>query len=57
MEKALDRDVLWSMVVPALVVFALAFALVVVAYGFDSAAPGAHDAFHDFRHMIGMPCH
>ncbi|MEK6791797.1 MAG: CbtB domain-containing protein [Deltaproteobacteria bacterium] len=57
MEKVIDRDVLWSLAVPALVVVALAFALAVIAYGADSVVPGAHDAFHDFRHMIGMPCH
>ena len=34
----------------------MAFALVVIAYGMESIAPGAHDAFHNFRHAIGMPC-
>lgn len=57
MEKVLDRDVLWGVAAPALVVVALAFAMVMIAYGVDSVAPGAHDAFHDFRHMLGMPCH
>ncbi|MBI3582834.1 MAG: CbtB-domain containing protein [Nitrospinae bacterium] len=33
------------------------FAIVVIAYGMDSVIPGVHDAFHDFRHAIGIPCH
>ena len=43
--------------VPALVLAALAFAMVVIAFGMESVAPGVHDALHDFRHVIGMPCH
>jgi cobalt transporter subunit CbtB len=42
---------------PALIVVALAFAMVVIAYGIEPVAPGVHDVFHDFRHVIGMPCH
>ena len=44
-------------ILAALMVAATAFAMVVVAYGVDSIVPGAHDAFHDMRHAIGMPCH
>ncbi len=36
---------------------ATAFAMVIIFYGVDSIAQGAHDTFHDFRHAIGMPCH
>lgn len=43
--------------VPAVVLVALAFAMVVIAFGMESIAPGVHDALHDFRHVIGMPCH
>lgn len=43
--------------VPALVLVAIAFAMVVIAFGMESVAPGVHDAVHDFRHVIGMPCH
>lgn len=42
---------------PVLVIVGVAFAMVVIAYGMESVAPGVHDAFHDFRHVIGMPCH
>lgn len=48
---------LWRALLPALVIVGVAFAMVVIAYGMDSVAPGVHDAFHDFRHTIGMPCH
>jgi len=41
----------------ALMFAAAAFAMVVIVYGLDSVAPGAHDTFHDLRHAIGMPCH
>ncbi|GMT42277.1 MAG: hypothetical protein IEMM0002_0688 [bacterium] len=41
----------------ALALAGAAFAMVVVAYGMDSVAQGAHDVFHDFRHAIGFPCH
>ncbi|MEK7313854.1 MAG: CbtB domain-containing protein [Deltaproteobacteria bacterium] len=58
MEIGIEREknvfkALW----PAVIVVAMAFALVVIAYGMESIAPGAHDAFHNFRHAIGMPCH
>lgn len=43
--------------VPAVVLAALAVAMVTIAFGMDSIAPGVHDALHDFRHVIGMPCH
>lgn len=38
---------------------ALAMAVVmgIVVYGVDSAIPGVHDLFHDFRHSIGIACH
>lgn len=57
MERILEKDSFVNAVVPALAVAALAFAMVVIAYGMESVAPGVHDAFHDFRHVIGMPCH
>lgn len=38
-------------------VAATAFALVIISFGLDSVVPGAHDTFHDFRHVIGMACH
>ena len=39
------------------VILALSFATVVVAFGMDTIIMGAHDVFHDFRHVMGMPCH
>lgn len=42
-----------------LVIAALAVAILlgIVVYGVDSAIPGVHDLFHDFRHSIGIACH
>ncbi len=55
MERVLEKGkvALW----PALIIAGVAFSLVIIVYGVDSIAPGVHDAFHDFRHVIGMPCH
>ena len=45
-----------SFVISVLVVL-FAMALIVIIYGMDSLVPGVHDAYHDFRHTLGMPCH
>lgn len=57
MEKLFERDALVNTVLPVLALAATAFSLVVIAYGMESFASGVHDMFHDFRHVIGMPCH
>jgi len=57
MERILTREFFLDALLPALVVAVLAFGLVVVAYGMEGVAPGVHDLFHDFRHVLGMPCH
>ena len=58
MERILNRENgLLGTLLGALVIVGVAFAMVVIAYGMESVAPGVHDAFHDFRHTIGMPCH
>lgn len=58
MERVIkEEQSLWRALLPALIVVAVACAMVVIAYGMESVAPGVHDAFHDFRHTIGMPCH
>lgn len=58
MEKLLTKEgSVLTALVGAGVLVALAFAMVVIAYGVESVAPGVHDTFHDFRHIIGMPCH
>ncbi|HBO84930.1 MAG TPA: cobalt transporter [Deltaproteobacteria bacterium] len=41
----------------AVVLVAAAIIMTVVVYGVETVVPGVHDAFHDFRHVIGMPCH
>jgi len=51
--QSVKHKAIWA----ALAIAATAFAMVVIAYGIDSVAAGAHDAFHDLRHAIGMPCH
>jgi len=58
MEKIVRKEQeVWRALLPALVIVGVAFAMIVIAYGVESVAPGVHDAFHDFRHTIGMPCH
>lgn len=56
MERTLGVKGMLRFALP-LTLVAIAFTAVVVAYGMESVAPGVHDAFHDFRHVIGMPCH
>lgn len=58
MEQAVEQKqniskTLW----PALMVVGIVCLMIVIVYGMESIAPGVHDAFHDFRHAIGMPCH
>jgi hypothetical protein len=57
MERTEVKGTLLNTFLPAAIVVVIAFALVVMAFGFDGVAKGAHDVFHDFRHTIGMPCH
>jgi cobalt transporter subunit CbtB len=57
MDRIFERDMLLGTLLPAAVVAGLVFALVVIAFGMESVASGIHDLFHDFRHVIGMPCH
>lgn len=58
MERIFEKDIgLLKSLWPALLLAGIAFSLVVIAYGVESVAPGVHDAFHDFRHSIGMACH
>ncbi|MBI5493118.1 MAG: CbtB-domain containing protein [Deltaproteobacteria bacterium] len=57
MERILESAGMKKAVVTALVLVGVAFTFAVIAYGMDSVAPGVHDAFHDFRHAIGMGCH
>jgi len=56
MERTVASSGIGSLV-PAIVLVALAFTMMVIAFGMESIAPGVHDALHDFRHVIGMPCH
>ncbi len=58
MERAVfGEGSVWRVIVPAVAIGVIVFSAVVIAYGLDSVVPGVHDAFHDFRHVIGMPCH
>lgn len=52
-----SEGAVWRVIVPAIAIGVIIFSAVVVAYGLESVAPGVHDAFHDFRHAVGMPCH
>lgn len=58
MERIFDKEQnLSTSLWPPLILLGVAFAMVVIVYGVESVAPGAHDAFHDFRHVMGIPCH
>lgn len=58
MEYVAERkQVLFKNIWPVLIVVGIAFSMVVITYGLDSVVARAHDTFHDFRHVIGMPCH
>ncbi len=57
MERIFDSEVIFKTILPAVAIAALAVGLAVVAFGTESLASGVHEAFHDFRHVIGMPCH
>ncbi len=58
METVFNKEKsMWKSYLLALVIVGLACALIFIAFGTDSIVPGVHDAFHDFRHAIGMPCH
>ena len=57
MERILSGERGYGLLLQALVIVAFAVMTVTIAFGVETVAPGAHDAFHDFRHVIGMPCH
>ncbi len=57
MERIFDREFIFKAVLPAVAITGLAVGLAVVAFGMESLVSGVHEAFHDFRHVIGMPCH
>lgn len=58
MEQVIEKErSLTKSLLSALLILGTVFSLVVIVYGLDAAVPGVHDAFHDFRHVIGMPCH
>ncbi len=55
MEKVIDSPTRYYSM--AIAVASFGFAFIVIAYGMDNIVMGAHDVFHDFRHVYGMPCH
>ena len=57
MERIFDSEVILKTILPAVAIAGLAIGFAVVAFGAESLAAGVHEAFHDFRHVIGMPCH
>ena len=57
MERILKKEQGLKSLWLAVLLVAMAFTIIIIAYGVESVAPGVHDAFHDFRHVIGMPCH
>jgi len=57
MERFFERDFVMNTLLPAVVLLAVAFAMIVVVFGMENVVAGVHDMFHDFRHTIGMPCH
>ncbi|MBI5185762.1 MAG: CbtB-domain containing protein [Nitrospinae bacterium] len=58
MEKTvLPEGVNKTNAVLAIAALGVAVLMGIAVYGFDSAIPGVHDLFHDFRHSIGISCH
>lgn len=57
MERILSGEHGYGFLLQAIVIAAFAVMTVTIAFGVEAVAPGVHDAFHDFRHVIGMPCH
>jgi hypothetical protein len=57
MERVLSGVNGYGLLLQALMVVIFAVMTVTIAFGVETVAPGVHDAFHDFRHVIGMPCH
>lgn len=57
MQKMLSLSSSLSAALWAVFLAALFVGLMVVAYGMDNVAPGAHETLHDYRHANGMPCH
>lgn len=57
MERILSGENGYGLLLQALVIVVFAVMAVTIAFGVETVAPGVHDAFHDFRHVIGMPCH
>lgn len=57
MERILSGENGYGLLLQALVIVVFAVMTVTIAFGVETVAPGVHDAFHDFRHAIGMPCH
>ncbi|MEE9615083.1 MAG: CbtB-domain containing protein [Thermodesulfobacteriota bacterium] len=46
------RALLWGAVLTL-----TACGMVLVAFGPESLSTAAHDAFHGFRHAVGLACH
>lgn len=58
MERLVSKDYTFSKAfLPALALLGTAFLMVIIMYGVDALIPMVHDTFHDFRHVLGMPCH
>ncbi len=58
MEETLGREkAFWNTLWPGLIVVGVVLFMTIVIFGVETAIPGAHDIFHDFRHSIGISCH
>lgn len=57
MERVIGRSTAANVMLAAVIIGGLFFSMLVISYGMDTVVKGAHDTFHDFRHVIGMPCH
>ncbi|MBF0274392.1 MAG: CbtB-domain containing protein [Nitrospinae bacterium] len=57
MNKEVSNKSVNSVLLPTLLVVGVAFLVTAVVFGADSVIPGVHDAFHDFRHSVGITCH
>ena len=57
MEKAIVRGTAVNVATAVVIIGVRFFSMLVISYGMVNVVKGAHDTFHDFRHVIGMPCH
>ena len=57
MERVEKNVEVWWGILPAIILSFLVITMILITYGPETISPVLHDIFHDFRHVIGIPCH